>query len=298
MRWPLHSARSAAPSVLLGLGALLCALDVGAEPASREMPNRGGSANTSAAPRVPAELPAPVERAVPQDPTTPTAAELDEARQHFETALVRYSQGRYREAIEQLQRARALDPAGKDLVYNLALVHEKLGDLEHSLEYFRQYLQMESDPEERARTQASIVRLEGALEQREPEREPEPIRAERSEPPVSEAKPPGRLDDWVLVSGGVAVATLVVGAALGASALVKSPGREERTGGRRTARETRAAAVTAHKLATAADVAFAISLTSGVAAGVLYFGRKPLPAGHEALAAVPATLGLVGGVSF
>src|SRR6187399_432302 len=100
----------------------------------------------SAAPSAPASAPDGIR--------APTGEDLEEARRHFDVALECYSRGRYRDAIAELEAARRLDPAGKDLVYNLALVHEKLGELEVALAYLRRYLGMERDPDERARTEA------------------------------------------------------------------------------------------------------------------------------------------------
>ena len=70
---------------------------------------------------------------------------LEEARQHFETALEHYAKGRYRQAIIELRRAHALDPSGKDLLYNLAVVHEKLGEVGPALSYYRTVYELEPD---------------------------------------------------------------------------------------------------------------------------------------------------------
>ncbi len=56
-----------------------------------------------------------------------------------------------REAIVELDAARALDPKAKDLVFNLGVVHEKLGDIDEALRYARLYSQMDLEPAERAR---------------------------------------------------------------------------------------------------------------------------------------------------
>jgi tetratricopeptide (TPR) repeat protein len=58
----------------------------------------------------------------------PEVREID-AREHFERALELYRAGRYAEALARLESAAELDPNGKDLFFNLSLVHEKLGQL-------------------------------------------------------------------------------------------------------------------------------------------------------------------------
>jgi tetratricopeptide (TPR) repeat protein len=203
---------------------------------------------------------------------------LEAARQHFEAALESYSLGRYRRAIAELERARQLDPEGKDLVYNLALLHEKLGELTQALAYFRQYLEMETDADERARIAASIKRVQGALEAQGPPAAPSTIavvRVTESEPVVRlEASPPGLADEWVWATGALAVAAAVAGAVLGARALALRPTRADATDSGRSVSDFRSDAHAAHRSAVAADIAFAVAIASGTTAGFLYFGRS------------------------
>ena len=252
----------------MSLGAVL----LGAGVAAAE-PAQGAAAtpaDTSAS-----KVPAP-----PGAAPAPNSEALEEARRHFDVALECYSQGRYRDAIAELEAARRLDPAGKDLVYNLALVHEKLGELEQALDYLRRFLEMETDPEERARAEATITRLEGALGEGyavAPEAPPSAPLA-----PVPAPLPaPGRLDAWVWGSGAVAISALIVGAVLGVRALAQRPGPDEGTGGSRSVDDVRSDAQQAHRSAVAADVAFGVAAVSGAAATLLYFGRSPLPAPAE-----------------
>lgn len=215
----------------------------------------------------------------PSGAPAPSSEAVEAARRHFEVALECYSQGRYRDAIAELEQARRLDPGGKDLVYNLALVHEKLGELPRALGYLRLYLELETDPEERARTEASIARLEGALAEgygSAAESAPSAPVAATTTP--TRAPLPGRLDGWVWGTGGVAVCALVVGAVLGLRALALSPGSDDGTGGSRTVGDVRSDAEAAHRSAVGADVAFGVAAVSGVAATLLYFGRPPIDA--------------------
>jgi tetratricopeptide (TPR) repeat protein len=212
----------------------------------------------------------------PTEPTAgPTTEELTEARRHFETALERYSRGQYRGAIAELEQARKLDPEGKDLVYNLALVHEKLGELSTALNYFRLYLQMEDDENERARTEASIIRVEGALAEVDASSAaPAAHVTEGPSYPVVAHLAPGKFDGWVWVTGGVAVAATLVGALLGSKALATAPGDADATAGGRSARDFRQDAHRARAYAVAADVSFGVAAVSGASAAFLYFGRS------------------------
>jgi tetratricopeptide (TPR) repeat protein len=72
--------------------------------------------------------------------------------------------GRYREAVVELERALTLDPGSPNLVYNLARVHELLGDIEQSIGYYERYRTMlpPSESEERQRVAGAIERLRGA----------------------------------------------------------------------------------------------------------------------------------------
>ena len=279
----------------LPLGVLSCAIlgavTLTAEVARAEPPGVRAAAQPatpangapSVAPAPPATAPA---EAWPEATPAPSREVLDEARRHFDVALECYSRGRYRDAIAELEAARHLDPGGKDLVYNLALVHEKLGELPQALAYLRRYLEMETDAEERARTEASILRLEGALR----EDHVEPLESAPSAPNAATAPlppAPGRLDGWVWGSAGVAIAALVVGAVLGVRALALDPGPDDATGGSRSVDDVRSDAHAAHRSAIGADVAFGVAAVSGVAATLLYFGRAPVASSPGAPTSIP-----------
>jgi tetratricopeptide (TPR) repeat protein len=194
------------------------------------------------------------------------------AHEHFERALALYRSGKYRLAVGELEAALGRDPAGKDLVYNLALVQEKLGDFDGAIASLQRFQGMEKDPAELERATQTIERLEGA-------------RAELAAvgPRVPSAPPPcpvrrvrGRLDPWVLGTGGFAVASLLVGTVFGVRALALDP-RGESTGPNMTFAALRDRAQRAHAAAVVADIAFSTSLLAGAAAATLYFGRYPDP---------------------
>jgi len=87
------------------------------------------------------------------------------AEQHYKRARELYQLGRYREAIAQLEAALKLDPGGAELLYNLGLIHEKMGDVEEAVDAYKRYLKAlgkDADPEEVAKIKGFIKRLEGA----------------------------------------------------------------------------------------------------------------------------------------
>ena len=81
--------------------------------------------------------------------------------------IVPVGAGSYREAIGELEAAHTLDPNAKDLVFNLGVVHEKLGDIDDALKWFRLYTTMNLTGPERDRADAYVHRLEGAKKELE-----------------------------------------------------------------------------------------------------------------------------------
>lgn len=183
------------------------------------------------------------------------------ARRHFERALELYRAGQYASALPELERAAELDPNGKDLFFNLALVHEKLGQLPRAIEALERFRALETDRNERERARLTIERLRGA--QRAAERasaaSPEPCPA----PAATAARFTSRQEPNPVLVGAASVAAVsfLVGTVFGLQALsdnVKHASTSAdvslgqlRERGRRAARE-----------ALVADVAFAVSAAS------------------------------------
>src|SRR5262249_49479261 len=121
-----------------------------------------------------------------------------QAQEHFKRARELYQSGSYREALGELETAQQLDPGAKDLSFNLGVVNEKLGRIEAALAHFRHYLEMNVTPQERARTEALIRRLEGAKHEVEaPKPTPPPGFVQVvPAPPARAERPPerGRID--------------------------------------------------------------------------------------------------------
>jgi tetratricopeptide (TPR) repeat protein len=202
--------------------------------------------------------------AIAQGPEA-TADATAAARAHFAKGRDLYQAGSYREAIIELDAARALDPHAKELVYNLAIVHEKLGNIDEALRYAKIYLQMDLDPAERTRAEGYVKRLEGA--------KAEVIVPKAEAQPETESKRArGRLDAATITVGAVAIAAAGVGAVFGVKALVDQPSNAV-TGPNETFAQEQSQQNSAHTEAIVADVCFGGAIAAAVAATVLYFAR-------------------------
>ncbi|HEX3775645.1 MAG TPA: tetratricopeptide repeat protein [Polyangiaceae bacterium] len=229
--------------------------------------------------------PAWADSAPANSPTGERAVELSAAppeqaaaREHFQRALSLYRAGKYHGAVAELEAALDSDPSGKDLVYNLALVQEKLGDFSGAIASLERFRTMEKDPAELERAAQTIERLQGARA----ELTSVGPRAGAAAPcPALRAR--GRLDAWVLGTGGVAVASFLVGTVFGLRALSLDPSGES-TGPGASFASLQDRAHRAHTAAVVADVAFSTSIVAGAAAATLYFGRyADAPQFHERL---------------
>lgn len=185
-----------------------------------------------------------------------------DARPHFDRALELYRAGRYADALVQLQRAAELDPNGKDLFFNLSLVHEKLGQLPQAIAALQRFRELEPDADERERARVTIERLKGAEAALAPR--PEPVCP--AAPPA--APPPGKPTAVLLGAASLAVVSLLVGAVFGAKALSDDVGQTG-TSASLSLNQLRERGRRAEREALVADVAFALSAASaGTFAGV------------------------------
>ena len=178
------------------------------------------------------------------------------AREHFESALGLYRAGHYAEALQQLESAAALDPAGKDLFFNLALVHEKLGQLPQAVAALERFRELETDATERERARLTIERLKGAETATPIARAQEPVCTAPA--PPSAGKPTA-----VLVgAASLAVVSLIVGSAFGAKALSDDVGGTG-TSASLSLGQLRERGRRADQEALVADIAFALAAASG-----------------------------------
>lgn len=204
----------------------------------------------------------------------PKTKEQLEAQQHFQRAKDLYQTGSYREAIAELEAARVLDPKGKDLVFNLGIVHEKLAKFDEAIAFFRQYMEMESvTAAERAKAENIIKRIEGA--KREVATTPTPGGAgtvtQPAQPPPDDTSR-GRVDAATITAGSLAIVGLGVGTVFGILALSNKPsgfvtGRDGSYDKLRTQTDD------AHTQAIVADVGFGVGIVAAAVTAYLYFGR-------------------------
>lgn len=220
------------------------------------------------------------------------------ARRHYDKARADYEQGAYREAIAELDAAHALDPTAKDLVFNLGVVHEKLGDIEDALQWFRLYANMNLTPQEADRAGAYVRRLEGAkkeLEQSKASPPMAPAAGAPSTPPAAAAPEPqpashGRVDGLTIATAGIAAVGLLVGTTLAVKALSDQPPTGFVTGRDGTYTDLVNQTDQAHAEAVAADVAFGVGIAAGLACGYLYWMRPhatPAKVGGTSISASP-----------
>jgi tetratricopeptide (TPR) repeat protein len=193
------------------------------------------------------------------EPAASPAAKKEALALHDEARKL-YERGEYRRAIEKLERAVTLDPAAALLVYNLALLHEKLAEVDRAEAYYRRYLELETEPAQREKALATLRRLEGAKRDLA---KPEPKAPPSTAPPQQPAEGTGPRAHLVLtyVAAGVSGALLVAGAVLGASALATDPSGTPKTGvSGVTFQDLRSRADSAHAQAIGSDVCFALGV--------------------------------------
>lgn len=219
-----------------------------------------------------AQSPSPAAAVAAPQVGTPDAIEA--ARAHFTKGRALYQSGAYREAIVELDAARALDPKAKDLVFNLGVVHEKLGDIDEALRYARLYSQMDLEPAERARAESYITRLEGAKAEvaarKAAEAKRVPVAAQR--PATASLRVRGRLDVATVVVGVGTLVAAATGGVFGVKAVLDKP-TSFVTGKDGTLAELQHLESTAHTEAVVSNLCFAGAVAGAVAATVLYFGR-------------------------
>lgn len=245
-----------------------------------------------------AALLAPSARPALADETSP--ANVAAARRHYDKAKADYAQGAYREAIGELEAAHALDPNAKDLVFNLGVVHEKLGDIDDALKWFRLYTSMNLTQTERDRADAYLKRLEGAKKELDARQAAAAASATSAPTTTSSAPPPetppkGRIDAFTIAGASVAVAGLGVGIAFGVKAEIDKPPANFVTGKTGTYTDLVNRTTQAHNEAIVADVGFGVAIAAAAVTTYLYFGRPrtsaPPSTGSTSVSVAPTTGG-------
>jgi tetratricopeptide (TPR) repeat protein len=202
------------------------------------------------------------------------------ARVHFTKGRALYQDGSYREAIVELDAARALDPKAKDLVFNLGVVHEKLGEIDEALRYARLYAEMDLEPAERTRAESYIKRLEGAKSEVEA-RKASAAASTPAKGGSADERVRGRIDAVTITVGAVAVGALAGGVIFGVKALGDKAGST--TSATVSITDLMNSEHTAHTEAIVADVCFGgAAVAAGVAAGLYFFRyRDDAPPPHK-----------------
>ncbi|WP_437948848.1 tetratricopeptide repeat protein [Sorangium sp. So ce296] len=301
--------------LVVRLACALAAASLGAPPAAAaQMPSPAPlGAPAPAPPAPPGAAPLPQGSAsqvgAPARPATPPSQESAEKRSRIEQATALhdeaqglYQHGEYRAAIAKLKAAVALDPEGKELIYNLAVIHERLGEIEQAEHYYRRYLEMEALPKEREEVAAVLKRLQGAKRELSSAKPPPPSPSPSAQAPTAlpylprlprrsgaanGVRPYGA---WLYVSGGIAAGSLAVGGVFAALAVARDPGSGKRTGGGVSVADLQADASAAHQCAVAADVALLVAGLSGAAALYLYLSPRAPAASPRASRPLSAAL--------
>jgi tetratricopeptide (TPR) repeat protein len=209
-------------------------------------------------------LGAPAEAQVPAPGAEATVEAEPKARAHFQAALEQYRAGQYTHALASLREAATLDPHGKDLFFNLALVHEKLGQLPEAVAALERFRELEPDEAEREKARLTISRLRGAEREKPQVREsvrcPELPLAPQPQPQPQPPPPPS--PNLVLIgAGSLAIASLVVGAVFGVKALSEDVDGV-RTSSALSLGQLRERARRAERAALLADLSFALAAAS------------------------------------
>jgi tetratricopeptide (TPR) repeat protein len=208
---------------------------------------------------------APASAQVPARPADAAPAAESEARPHFERSFELYRAGRYADALHELEVAAKLDPGGKDLFFNLALVHEKLGQLPDAIAALERFRELETDAAERERARLTIERLKGAEAN---QAAAPPASTPCPAPPAPSAPSQGRPTAVLVGTASVAVVSLVVGAIFGAKALADDVG-DSGTSASLSIGQLRERGRRAEREALVSDIAFALGAASaGTFAGV------------------------------
>ncbi|MFZ5897344.1 MAG: tetratricopeptide repeat protein [Myxococcota bacterium] len=194
------------------------------------------------------------------------------AKHHFDEALAHYREGHYRAAIAELKAALTFDPTSKDLVYNLALVYEKLGELDQAIAALERYAELETDPKELARARLARTRMLGAREELSG---PVVLPPRMPIPPLSMPINERGANPWLVASTAVAAAAGVVGVVFGVRALVQAPGETASTNASTSIDDLRDQQARAETSARIADVSFAVGVLSGAIAGFLWSQEQP-----------------------
>jgi tetratricopeptide (TPR) repeat protein len=188
------------------------------------------------------------------------------ARPHFEAAQQYYEDGEFALALREFRRAHELT-SEPELLYNIAVCYERLGDFEEAVASLERYLANEREVAERAAAEDRLRRLRASIAQRAEldgaAASPDPVVPEPIGAPPPAAAP---IPIAPIVVFAIAGATLIAGVALGSAAVVRHDELLAQCGDLGCS-EDRIAELNA--LTISADVMFGVSLAAATVGLVL-----------------------------
>lgn len=137
--------------------------------------------------------------------TPPPAGEpSSRAQEAYERGVEHFRGGRFREAVVEFNKAYRADP-NPVLVFNMARAFEEMKRYEAAIEFYRRYLEMAPEADDRAAVEEGLRALE-ILQREEQE-------AAAAAPPPAEPEPPAAAPDrtWVWFNLGLGTAMVATG---------------------------------------------------------------------------------------
>jgi tetratricopeptide (TPR) repeat protein len=171
-------------------------------------------------------------------PPEPTSESTQRAKREYRRAILRYSAGDYRGALDAFREAFADRPDGVFL-FNMGQCYRLLGDPDNAARSYRDYLRLEPRAANRQEVEAFIDAADHEIAERSKQAQPakppeaapppvappprvaQPVAPPVVAPPSTPAPRPRRRWPWVLL--GV-TAALVVGAAVAVALVLLLPG--------------------------------------------------------------------------
>ncbi len=198
----MGSGRTSQPLLALMFGAATC-LSVG-------LMSTSSHAQTAPAPSV-----APGPNAPPSAAAHARAAEL------FKKSVDTYRSGDFKQTVELLNEAYALEPQSV-LLYNLARAHEGIGNNDAAIETYEKFLAQEPNAKDRGAIEQRLTTLRRQRDERlalEKKSASQPVQP--TEPAPQEKPPPYKRSVLPYVVGGVGVVGIVAGTVFGVMASSK-----------------------------------------------------------------------------
>jgi tetratricopeptide (TPR) repeat protein len=200
-------------------------------------------------------------------PNIASAEEGDEAaRVHFQSGTRYFDRGEYEAAIREFTAAFELS-GRPQLLYNLYLAHERLGQIREAAETLAAYLDQVEEVEGRARLEARLETLRRRVAKLDAEEAA--ARAGEGEPATEPRR--GGMPLPALVSFGAAGAGFVTFAVAGGLALAEDSSLADRCGANAGRTCTPSDLDKLGRRTTAADVGIAVTAVGAAAGLVLYF---------------------------